>query len=304
MAQTTTTTRRALCRLPASGGTLLAGMVAFLIAMAPDQVAAASNALGAGKVMPATGTTQTSFTLSVVYISPQGFAANRVVALAANRTVDLTLFSGRADDGVWEATTLLPAGSWQLTFQATAAQGESPTLAGPTIVVSSAPSQTAAPTLAPRPAFQPPPVAPVAPPAAPLVQDPAGSGSGDVAPVPASPVALGAPLGSESEPAGVVLEPSTGTVLQSPANDGFPGGLPWTPMVVAVAGVGAMVGGRRLSAVARRRRRQPAIVPAAPAARPVGATARPPRRLADWELASLDDEPIGTVDYTGLRPLA
>ena len=66
----TTATNGAHRGLPASARTLVAGMVAVLVAIAPEQVAAASNALSAGKAMPASGTTQTSFTLSVGYRQP------------------------------------------------------------------------------------------------------------------------------------------------------------------------------------------------------------------------------------------
>ncbi len=305
---TTTATRGARRRLPASATALVAGMVALVGAIAPDQAAAASNELSAGKAMPATGTTQTSFTLSVAYTSPQGFPASRVVALVANQTIEMTLFSGRSDDGVWEATTLLPAGSWPLTFQATAVQGKSPTLAGPTIVVSSAPSPPAPPQstvsqpepIPPQPRSQPPPVDPLAPPAPPDAA-PAGA-TEDVAALGANDPALAV---TETDPAVAAVGPAAGILLPAPGDDGFPTGLLFASLLVAIAAIGAVVGARRWSAIARRRRGEPSLEPPPPAAHPVAAaTARPARRIADWELASLDDEPIGTVDYTGLQPLA
>ena len=294
--------------LPASATALVAGIVAVVGAIAPDEVAAASNELSAGKAMPATGTTQTSFTLSVVYASPQGFPASRVVALVANQTIELTLFGGRADDGVWEATTLLPAGSWPVSFQATAVQGKSPTLAGPTIVVSSAPSPPAPPQstpqpepIPPQPGSQPPPVDPLAPPAAPDAASTA-SGTEDVATVEADDSALAV---TETEPVAAAVGPPAGILLPAPGDDGFPTGLLFAPLLVAVGAIGAVVGARRWSAVARRRRGEPPPQPSTTSAHPVAAAAaRPARRIADWELASLDDEPIGTVDYTGLQPLA
>jgi hypothetical protein len=95
-----------------------------------------------------------------------------------------------------------------------------------------------------------------------------------------------------------------GDLLPAPSTDEFSGAPPLTLMLIAVAGLGTLIGGSRLFAVARRRgRRAPAHepAPAVPAARAAGPTRRPARRIADWELASLDDEPIGTVDYLGQR---
>ena len=258
---TATATQGRHRRLPASGMTLVAAIVAFLSATAPEDVGAASSALRAGKAMPATGTTETSFTLSVGYINPQGLRATDVVARVADRTVEMTLYSGRADDGVWEGSTRLPAGSWPVTFQATASQGESPTLAGPIVVVSS------------------------------------GSEVGpEVAPFIAPPSASAAPH------AAVAVTPRVDRT-PGPRAEGLTGGLPGTLVLVGAAGLGAVVSGSRRYAVARRRRRERASgnASATPPARPVPA-ARPARKRADWELASLDDEPIGTVDYLGQRP--
>lgn len=317
----TTATHGAHRGLPAPARTLVAGMVAVLVAIAPEQVAAASNALSAGKVMPASGTTQTSFTLSVGYLSPHGVPATRVVALVANRTIEMALFSGRSDDGVWEASARLPAGTWPVTFQATAAQGKNPTLAGPTLVVAAAPSPTAPPTPAAPPATAPPqpippepappappapPAAPAAPPAASLVTAPPASPLTIAAPQPAGPGAVEAqPSAGASELAPATAGKPDGDLLPAPSIDGFSGAPPLSLLLIAVAGLGAFVGGSRLVAFARhRRRREPALelAPAAAAAGAAGPTVRPARRPAEWELASLDDEPIGTVDYLGLQP--
>lgn len=312
----TTATQGARGALPGSARAIVAGMVGILVAIAPEHVAAAGNALSAGKAMPASGTTQTVFTLSVGYRSPHGVPATRVVALAANQTIDMALFSGRSDDGVWEATALLPAGSWPVFFQATAAQGKNPTLAGPTLVVTGAPSPSTPPTPAatappqpipPAPAPPAPaaPVAPAAPLAAPLVSAPPASEITSPAPPPAGPGGVeGQPSSGASESTGVVAGTPDGDLLPAPSTDGFSGAPPLALILTAVAGLGALVGVPSLFVVARRRRRRvPAIAsaPAAPAARAAGPTVRPARGLADWELASLDDEPIGTVDYVGQR---
>ena len=308
----TTATNGAHRGLPASARTLVAGMVAVLVAIAPEQVAAASNALSDGKAMPASGNTQTSFTLSVGYRSPHGVPATRVVALAANRTIEMALFSGRSDDGVWEASARLPAGTWPVTFQATAAQGKNPTLAGPTLVVTVAPDPTAPPTSSPLPPMPPEPAppappaapaAPAAPPAAPLVPAAPAGASDDAVPAASGSVDLPASAGV-SDSSGALAATPGGDLVPIPSAEGFAGAPPLSLFLAAVAGLGAVVGGSRLYGVSRRRRREPAAAPgpAAPEARPIGPTARPARRPADWELASLDDEPIGTVDYLGLQP--
>ena len=311
---TTTATHGPHRGLPASARALVAGMVTVLVAIAPEQVAAASISLSAGKAMPASGTTQTIFTFSVGYLSPHGVPATRVVALAANRTIEMALFSGRSDDGVWEASARLPAGTWPVTFQATAAQGKKPMLAGPTVVVTMAPSPAAPSTPSPLPTAPPPepappapPVAPAAapvaattPPAAPLVQAPAASASDDA--VPAAPGVAVPALAGEGESTSALAAASDGDLLPAPSTEGFAGAPPLSLMLVAAAGLGTVVGGSRLYGVARRRRELAAAPgPAAPATRAVGPTGRP-ARVADWELASLDDEPIGTVDYLGQQP--
>ena len=296
--------------MPATRVRLVAAAVLWLAVVAPGPVAGASNALTAGKVMPATGTTETSFAFSVTYTSPQGFPATRVVARTASRTVELVLFSGSAADGAWRGTSRLPAGSWPVTFEATAAQGKNPTLAGPTVTVTAVPATTP-PTATPRATAAPAPptptpavpaaAAPPTPAPQPVVPAPAGSS----APGLVSPSAQASPSGAASPASpgaggGVVVGTPGGAVTPAARADEVADGPPWTLLMVAAAVIALIAGIWLLGLVGRRRRSRggptsevppvpPVVVAAAPAARP----------LAEWELASLDDEPIGTVDYPG-----
>ena len=317
----TTATHGAHRGLPASARTLVAGMVAVLVAIAPEQVAAASNALSAGKAMPASGTTQTSFTLSVGYLSPHGAPATRVVALAANRTIEMALFSGRSDDGVWEA--IRPAAGRHVAgdIPGNSGAGQESDAGGTNAGGDGrAQSDDAADARA-------------APRGGSATADPARAGS----------------TGTTCRAGGARRTPGGATRHRS-----FGGRSHERCPASGWSGRGAAE--RRRERVARaswparrtviccrprvpmdsreRRRchscsspspdspqwsehgvcspshadavvarRPPSCAPAAPAARAAGPTVRPARRRpADWELASLDDEPIGTVDYLGLRP--
>ena len=232
----------------------------------------------------------------------------------------MALFSGRSDDGVWEASARLPAGTWPVTFQATAAQGKNPTLAGPTLVVTLAPEPTAPPTPAPPPAR--------------------------LRPSRSRPRRLHRQHLPRRRHSPHPRQHHSSQILRRASS------LPrfrlagrrrgaaerWRERFAGRRGRHA---GRRSTAGAefrwifgerhrchscssrspdsahwsedrvwfavarRRRRRAPAPEPAPatfrPRARPDQPT-RPARRPAAWELASLDDEPIGTVDYLGLQP--
>ena len=277
-------------------------MTALLLASA-GTVAAASNSLGAPAVAPTTGTTSTDFGLRVSYDSAQEFPATRVVALVAGRTVTMALVAGTATHGTYEATTRLPAGRWPVTFAATASQGKSPTLAGPTVVVTApatvtprpAPTSTPRSTPVPVPPATPPPPPPGAVTAVPAPTAAVATGSASASPAP------GGVPDSAPPPAGVVVGTPGGAVLsvgEPSAAANASGSLFVELAVLAIVGLGAawwMVGTRR---------RRPPAPPAAAhhAAATPGPVRPPPRRIAEWELAALDDEPIGTVHTYGQRP--
>jgi hypothetical protein len=278
-------------------GAVAAIAVACISGTAPPAVAAAGNSLSDGSVSPGTGSTETIFLFSVSYSSPRGFAATRVVMHVANQVIDMALVAGTADDGIYEASAQLPEGSWPVTFEATAVQGRSPTLAGPTVTVSPVPAATAPPPAPVPPAPEPPAPPPVAPAPLPppvVPEAPVEAPAGD----PAAGATSSASSSSGGSAAGVVVGTPGGESVPAALVDE---GLPWT-LVVAIGAIGLVVLAPGMLALARRRRMeetQPQPATASIATSPRTAPDRPARRLAEWELSALDDEPIGTVEYLG-----
>jgi hypothetical protein len=147
-------TPRALLAL----GGLAAGLLALSSATAPVPVRAAS-VLSDGSASPASGTTTTPFVLTVHYASSDHpRPAQEVWAEVGGLSVPLLKVSGTAHDGTWQGTSTLPAGTWQVTFNAKVA-GDSPQpLLGPILTV------TAPPPTPPPPPPPPPTAAPTPPP--------------------------------------------------------------------------------------------------------------------------------------------
>lgn len=114
--------------------TILAMLAALMVA--PSSVSAANpNQLSAATVQPSTGTTSTTFVLSVTYTSGAGNAATSVTATVAGRTIPMTISSGTPLNGRWVATTTqLPVGAWPVTFEAVA-KGQDPRISGGPITV-------------------------------------------------------------------------------------------------------------------------------------------------------------------------
>jgi hypothetical protein len=124
---------------------VLAATVAALLG-APSAVVGATTGLTAGSVAPPSGTTATTFTFSVRYDGGGRFEASAVTATVAGSSISLKLSSGTTLLGTWQAASKLPAGSWTVTFEATAARGPQPSpLSGPLVRVTglvTAPTQT------------------------------------------------------------------------------------------------------------------------------------------------------------------
>lgn len=98
-------------------------------------LAAPPNQLLDPVASPSRGSTLTLFHVSVRYVSSAGNPASTVDAEIGPLRVGLMLTSGSALDGTWSGSTLLPAGSWQVTFVASVSRGPQPSLSGPTLVV-------------------------------------------------------------------------------------------------------------------------------------------------------------------------
>ena len=127
--------------------------------------AAEINVLSNPSVSPGSGTTDTSFTLSVHYSSSQGQVANRVFAVASGWSIDLTLSSGTSTNGTYVGARSLPAGTWPVEFRAES-QGRAPLpVSGPTVTVVAPPTPTpvVTPTPVPTPAPTPAPTAAATP---------------------------------------------------------------------------------------------------------------------------------------------
>lgn len=134
-------------------------LIAVLTALlwAPSgALAAAPNQLTDPGADPGAGTVRTTFTLSVRYVSEAGNPAGGVQADVGPVSLELRLVSGSAENGRWSGSTLLPAGSWAVTFRASVSRGPKPTIRGPVLQVSEAPSTlTPAPTATAIPTLQP-----------------------------------------------------------------------------------------------------------------------------------------------------
>ena len=132
-----------------------------LIALSrPIPVARAATELLNPTVAPPSGTTATRFVVSVDYVSaPEATRALtvRVEIVGLGGPLRMSRVSGTDTDGTWETSTMLPAGAWDLVFTAHAQGADPPPLAGPTIVVTAAPTPTPRPTPPATPRPQPPP---------------------------------------------------------------------------------------------------------------------------------------------------
>lgn len=194
---------------------------------APSRVSATSNTLLGAQVTPTSGTTATTFAFTVRYEGR--FGATGVAANAGPATVALVRISGTELDGTWRGSSLLPAGTWPVTFVAVTLQGTAPSLAGPTVtVVPDAPATAAPSTSASSPSTGrstidsttptsgatptvPPDVAPVAP--------IASSVPSEATPVPVATAAasgVAAPAGGQATTAPMPTAPGGGAAAGAP----------------------------------------------------------------------------------------
>lgn len=184
---------------------LLASSLAILAALtwAPSTAFGAPNALINGVASPTAGTTATIFTFEVAYQSPQGFGAAAANAAVAGLTLPMTLVVGDPVNGTWRATSNLPAGTWQVVFTAETEKGSTPSLVGPTVVVTQ-----------PAPPSPPPDLsAPLPAEPAPVTAEPAPVIGTSSAPPPAAPGAPPVPPAAATAPASA--SSSAGAVLES-----------------------------------------------------------------------------------------
>jgi hypothetical protein len=261
----------------------------LLLASATGHAAAAPpNSLSNGSVSPSSGWTTTTFVFSVTYTSTTGSTAT-AVALAGNKTVPLALVVGTSANGTFRGSASLPAGTWPVTFQATATKGNSPTLVGPTVVVltptpAPKPTPRSTPVATPRPTPSP---TPVATPGSPSSSAFAGGGTVSNSPAESQASDGGPGFGSASPPQIPAGSGGSGSSADNGLGTFLTGGLAAIGLLAAV-GFAAIWRDRRRERVARKAAPQP------PAAAPFPA---PPQRPSTWERdIAIQDEPIGTVD--------
>jgi hypothetical protein len=228
-------------------GALVILLVVAALFGAPSRAFALQNSLVNAQVAPRSGTATTVFTFTVTYDGK--FAATSVRTEVAGLSLPMTRVSGTSTRGTWSTASVLPSGSWQVTFRATSTQGNAPTIgAGSVTVAGSAatppPSSGGGPSpeIIPGPGSTPPPSYEPAPVATPT---PSASSGGTVASVPpgaTSPPPTGAVVaspgtapgaspgsgpgsggGTAGAPAGSSPSPSAGTVSVGTGSAGAPG---------------------------------------------------------------------------------
>jgi hypothetical protein len=268
----------------------------YLIA-AGITAAAPANQLLNGNVNPNSGTTTTSFVFIVRYESGQGNAPTSVSAVAGNVIVPLHLVSGTRTDGRYRGTAKLPAGTWQVMFQATA-RGNDPTLDGPTVKVTKAPKPSTTPRPTPRPTVAPPPsaapqtTAPTTP--APATHSPTQRPR-KATPTPRATGLGGGGLATPTPEASANAAAGGGTDAERQVVTILTGGLIAIGALVLIGVFAILRDRRRHSRDARLE-----LLPEG-AATDVGTTTSPapkPRVPAAWERDyAFDEEPIGTVEY-------
>lgn len=134
---------------------LAAALLVLVFASAPTPALAVS-VLSDASVTPTNGTTATVFTFGVHYSSTGSPAqpAQSVSAQVGGVTVPLVRVSGSANDGTWQGTATLPAGTWDVIFSAVSASPPAPLL-GPQVTVTGPPAPTPSPAPTPTPTPQP-----------------------------------------------------------------------------------------------------------------------------------------------------
>jgi hypothetical protein len=205
---------------------VLVGAVMGMLAPAPMR---AADGLSNGEVSPHSGTTATPFTFTVDYDrtqSPQAVTA----LLDGGNPITLELISGNPNNGTYGATTTLPAGTWTVSFEATAPSN--PATSGPTLTVTTAggsqtPAPTPMPTSTPVPTSTPGPTATATPTATTRPSSAPTPTTGATAPPPTtggapSPTPAGGVLGGGSSPGPTPEdgEAPAGTARATPAPSG------------------------------------------------------------------------------------
>lgn len=218
---------------------------AMIVLSRPMPVARAATQLLNATVSPASGTTATTFVISVDYVSepearPAGSVTVEIVGLGG-APLPMALVSGGTDtNGTWRTSTMLPAGSWDLIFEANPQGQDPPPLAGPTVIVTAAPTPTPGPTPPPTPVPTPAPTATPRPTPTSTPLPPGVTPRPTPRPTPLPPGVTPAPATPTAEPA----EPGPSVAAGSdPPGSGEPSGRPAQSAPAASAGASLVPAG-------------------------------------------------------------
>jgi hypothetical protein len=141
----------------------VAAILLVLAAVAPSYAATQTPVrLVSNGASPSTGTTSTTFTISVTYKNflriPAASVTANVAGSSKSMSQDVNSGTDWRNGVVFSVSTKLPAGTWVVSFDATDDQGHAGSVAGPTITVESpAPTPTPKPTPTPTPKPTPTP---------------------------------------------------------------------------------------------------------------------------------------------------
>lgn len=260
-------------------------VIAMLAVAATPHSVAGANGLTNPSVTPTTGTVLTFFDFSVDYNHAGQDAKSVTALLDGANAIPLSLTDGDLRNGTWTASEQLPAGTWDVSFQALSVNDAPWGAAGPTITVAPLATPTPVPTPTPDPTPVPTPTPTLPPGATPRPATPTprptirpgatprpatpGPATAGVQPTPApgTPSAsaeasategtlAGNPTPSQSaagEPAAV--DPSAAPSIDDASDDEPSGGLPTAAVMILVGGSLSVSGAGYLGFLAVRQRR-------------------------------------------------
>ena len=193
--------------IPATAIAAVFALIATPLPMLPPTVVTATGSLANESVLPGSGTTSTVFVFSVEYTSSPNHVPTDIWVDVGGTIIPLQFSGvGTPEDGVYQASSTLLAGTHAVTFGATG-PGQDPTLDAGTVTVTAGPTPPPTPVPTPGPTPPPTPVPTALPPTAAPTPLPPG--------VTPRPTPRPTPL-----PPGVTPNPATATPQASPAETG------------------------------------------------------------------------------------
>jgi hypothetical protein len=205
--------------IPVPAIAVVLALIATLVPIASPTTVTATGSLANGSVSPGSGTTSTVFTFSIEYSSSPNHEPADIWVDVGGTVIPLQFSGvGTPEDGTYQESSTLPAGTHAVTFSATGL-GQDPTLDVGTVTVT--PGPTPPPTPLPTPGPTPPPTplptpGPTPPPTPVPTPPPPG-----VTPRP-TPRATPLPPGATPTPATASPEASSAETEDEPADSSGP----------------------------------------------------------------------------------